>query len=124
MSVDGFEPDKVIVAMGTNWYNVESYDYEKNAREFYDRVSKVFAGIPVLVITPLWKGDVEDMERFLWCINIIKDACRQYEQFTVVDGFDLVPNVNDCFSDKVHPNAFGSISYTTNLVKVIKDIKF
>ena len=124
MSVDGFDPDKIIIAMGTNWYDSEIYDYEKNAREFYKKISEVFSGKPVLVITPLWRGNADKWERFLWCIDIIKDACRNYESFTVVDGFGLIPNTNDCFSDKIHPNAFGSIELANNLTKVIKEIKF
>ena len=124
MTIDGFVPDKIIVALGTNWYNETSYDYELNAREYYKRLCEVFAGIPVLVITPLWRGNVEDWERFLWCIDIIKDECKKHESIKVVDGFTLVPKVNDCFSDRVHPNAFGSLKLTDGLISAIKRLSF
>lgn len=124
MSVDGFEPDKIIVALGTNWYNNELYDYESYARAYYRKINEVFGKLPVLVITPLWRGNVENWERFMWCIDVINDECKKYDNFKVVNGFNLVPNVNDSFSDRVHPNAFGSISLTNNLVKAIKKLKF
>lgn len=124
MAVDGFTPDKIIVALGTNWYNVDSYDYEGSVIEFYKRLSRTFPNIPVLSVTPLWRGNVEDWERFCWCIDKIKEACSKYENIKLVDGFTLVPNVEDCFSDRVHPNSFGSLMYSTNLIKAIKRLKF
>lgn len=125
MNVDGFEPDKIIVALGTNWYDApDRYDYELNVTGFYKRLSEVFPNVPVLNITPLWRGNADDWDRFIWCINTIKDVCAKYENITVVDGFTLIPNTNDCFSDRIHPNAFGSIMLTTNLVKTIKKLNF
>ena len=124
MRVDGFEPDKIIVALGTNWYDSPEYDYEAAARGYYKKINEVFGKIPVLVITPLWRGNVENWERFMWCIGIINDECQKHDNFKVVNGFELVPNTNDSFSDKVHPNAFGSLMYTRNLVKAIKKLKF
>ena len=38
MKIDGFEPDKIIVALGTNWYDDSSYDYELNVSEFYKKL--------------------------------------------------------------------------------------
>ena len=124
MRVDGFEPDKIIVALGTNWYDSSEYDYEAAARGYYKKINEVFGNIPVLVITPLWRGNAEYWDRFLWCIDIINDECKKYDNFKVVNGFELVPNTNDSFSDKIHPNAFGSLMLTKNLVKAIKRLKF
>ena len=124
MRVEGFEPDKIIVALGTNWYDSENYDYELNARAYYKRLCQVFRNVPILVITPLWRGNADKWERFLWCIDIIKDECKNHECIKVVDGLTLIPNTNDCFSDKVHPNAFGSLMLTSNLINAIKKLKF
>lgn len=124
MAVDDFAPDKIIVALGTNSYNDDSYDYDSSVIEFYKRLSEVFPKVPVLSVTPLWRGNVEDWERFYWCIDKIKDECSKYENIKLVDGFTLVPNVEDCFSDKVHPNSFGSLMYSINLIKAIKKLKF
>jgi len=42
----------------------------------------------------------------------------------VIDGFTLVPNVDQCFSDGVHPNAYGSLCLADNLMAFMKKIKF
>ena len=124
MKIDGFEPDKIIVALGTNWYDDSSYDYELNVSEFYKKLTSVFPNIPILAITPIWRGDIDNWDRFIWCINKIKDTCAKYECIRLVDGFTLVPNVEECFSDKAHPNSFGSLMYSNNLIKTIKKLKF
>lgn len=124
MKIDDFEPDKIIVALGTNWYDDSSYDYELNVSEFYKKLTSVFPNIPILAITPIWRGDIDNWDRFIWCINKIKDTCAKYECIRLVDGFTLVPNVEECFSDKAHPNSFGSLMYSNNLIKAIKKLKF
>ena len=124
MKIDGFEPDKIIVALGTNWYDDSSYDYELNVSEFYEKLTSVFPNIPILAITPIWRGDIDNWDRFIWCINKIKDTCAKYECIRLVDGFTLVPNVEECFSDKAHPNCFGSLMYSSNLIKSIRKLKF
>ncbi|MBO5091531.1 MAG: SGNH/GDSL hydrolase family protein [Clostridia bacterium] len=124
MKIDGFEPDKIIVALGTNWYDDSSYDYELNVSEFYKKLTSVFPNIPILAITPIWRGDIDNWDRFIWCINKIKDTCAKYECIKLVYGFTLVPNVEECFSDKAHPNCFGSFMYSSNLIKAIKKLKF
>jgi hypothetical protein len=124
MKIDGFEPDKIIVALGTNWYDDSSYDYELNVSEFYKKLTSVFPNIPILAITPIWRSDIDNWDRFIWCINKIKDTCAKYECIRLVDGFTLVPNVEECFSDKAHPNCFGSLMYSSNLIKSIRKLKF
>ena len=43
-----------------------------------------------------------------------------YENVKVVDGFDLVPNVDECFADGVHPNAYGSVHLANNIKEILK----
>ena len=40
------------------------------------------------------------------------------------DGYTLVPNVEDCFCDKIHPNEYGSLLLAQNLYKIVKKVKF
>ena len=51
---NGFTPDKIIVARGTNRYDDSSYDYEHNVSEFYKRLISVFPNTPVSAITSIW----------------------------------------------------------------------
>lgn len=125
MKVDGFEPDKIIVFLGTNYYDcVETYDYEKAVIDFYCRLNQLYPTTPILSITPLWRNNDVDMERFLWCIGKIKETCIKYENILLADGFDLMPNVDECLADGVHPNAYGSEMLAQNLVKFMKENKF
>lgn len=129
MKLDGFEPDKIIVFLGTNYYDEAclhtcGYDYKRGVADFYKRLSELYPSTKILSITPLWRNNNVDMKRLKWCIDTIKEECYKYPNISVVDGFMLVPNVDECFSDKVHPNAYGSELLATNLYKFMKKIKF
>lgn len=129
MKVDGFEPDKIIVFLGTNYYEKDclercGYDYEKGVKDFYKRLNELYPSAPVLAVTPLWRNNGVNMQRLIWCIDKIKSVCSQYENVRVADGFELVPNVDECFSDGVHPNSYGSTLLCENLYRFIKEIKF
>ena len=66
---------------------------------------------------------MEEKTDILYIIKI-KDTCAKYDSIKLVDGFTLVPNVEECFSDRAHPNSFGSLMYSNNLIKAIKKLKF
>ncbi|MBO5313226.1 MAG: SGNH/GDSL hydrolase family protein [Clostridia bacterium] len=129
MKIDGFEPEKIIVFLGTNYYEEDcltkcNYDYKRAVEDFYVRITELYPQAPILSITPLWRNNDVDWDRFNWCIDTIKGVCEKYENVRVVDGLDLVPNVDECFSDKVHPNAYGSYLLCENLIKYMKEIGF
>ena len=124
MKIDGFAPDKIIVFLGTNYYDSLDYDYEGSVNEFYKTLTALYPNIPILAVTPLWRNNGVKWDRFYWCINAIKRVCEGYKSVRVVDGFSLVPNVDECLSDGVHPNAYGSTLLATNLYSYIKKIKF
>lgn len=126
MYVDGFEPDKIITFLGTNWYDApDQYDYEKATAEFYKRLTELYPNKQILAVSPIWRGNDDlDRERFMWCIGIVKRECAKYGNITSVDGFTLIPNVLDCYCDKVHPNEYGCLMLATNLHKEMKKIKF
>ena len=124
-----FVPDKIIVFLGTNYYHegcLEScgYDYAPAVVDFYKRLNELYPNTPILSITPLWRCNETVWTRFLWCIERIKEACAPYKNVTVVDGFTLIPNVAECFSDGIHPNAYGSELLAANLYRVMKENKF
>lgn len=123
--VDGFEPDKVITFLGTNWYNIDSYDYERSTVEFYKRLSELYKDKQILALSPLWRcDDGLDKERFDWCVEVSKREIQKYENITLVDGFTLMPNVEECFCDKLHPNEYGCLLLARSIYKEMKKIKF
>ena len=125
MRVDGFEPDRIMVFLGTNYYEpMESYDYKQAVEDFFVKLKELYKDIPILTVLPLWRNNNVDFERFEWCRETIRQACREHEGIYVVDGFELVPNIDECFVDKIHPNAYGCQLLAENLAKIMKDIKF
>ncbi|MBQ7760954.1 MAG: SGNH/GDSL hydrolase family protein [Clostridia bacterium] len=118
-TLDSFEPDKILVFLGTNYYDCYDYDYESATKEYFKRIKELYPNTPIYEVTPLWRNNDVDWDRFNWCIDTVKKAC--YENgITVIDGFDLVPNVDECFADGVHPNSIGAYLLGTRIANVIK----
>ena len=121
--MDNFTPDKIIVSMGTNQHR--SPDKKERIEKYFEALDKVYNGIPVLAITPIWRCNPgTDMDMLVETANIIKEVAAKYPNVKVVDGFTLVPNLRDYFCDELHPNALGGELYGNNLVKAIKALKF
>lgn len=120
--MEGYSPDKIIVALGTNQYRTESMEA---IEEYYERLSEVYGNTPVLCITPIWRGDLPDAEEVLaeFCQKI-KEICAKYSNITVIEGFSLVPHAFEYFVDNLHPNALGSEVYGRNLVLAMQEVRF
>ena len=124
MKMEGYQPDKIIVAMGTNQFG------DDNALEmvadYYETLIGIYGEeVPILCITPLWRGDVPDgiptLEKF--CEGI-KQELSKYKNITVVEGFKLVPHLEEYYLDNLHPNCLGTETYGRNLVEMIRKIGF
>ena len=112
-------PDKILVAFGTN--QILWNDITGNIEKFFERISKVYPNIPVLVISPIWRGDVVGASKILTIIkDYIFNVCENYPNITVVDGFTLVPHIEYYYHDKLHPNGLGMEVYGNNLAKFVK----
>jgi len=123
--IDNFTPDKIFVQVGTNCYDVLSFNYEERVIKFYKRLYEVYPKTPVMVMTPLWRGDgIVDYSRLKWCSDIIKRECAKYDNIVVVDGFDLIPHLSIFYSDNLHPNLLGCEYMASNIEKKMRTIKF
>ena len=122
MKMDGYTPDKIIVALGTNQFGCETM---KDVEEYYETLTGLYGETPVLCVTPLWRGDVPDgfptLQRF--CENVKKIAGK-YPNVKIVDGFTLVPHLPEYFRDNLHPNELGCEIYGRNLVEEIRKLGF
>ncbi|MBO4408615.1 MAG: SGNH/GDSL hydrolase family protein [Clostridiales bacterium] len=119
--IPGYTPDKIIIALGTNQFGTESM---KDIEEYYEVLTKRYAGIPTLCITPLWRGDVENGEPTLisFC-DKLKVIVSNYN-IACIDGFKLVPHLPEYFLDKLHPNPCGAEVYAGNLLEGMRKIGF
>lgn len=123
--VEDFEHDRVLIALGTNYYNdAHIYDYETETVAFFERLNELFYDKKVVVCTPVWRRDAVK-ERFEWCIDIIKRECAKYGNITVIDGLELIPHLDEFYMpDGVHPNTYGMLTMAENLNRRLVKIKF
>lgn len=122
IDMDGYRPDKIIVSMGTNQYGTESM---QDVEEYYEKLMEIYEDIPVLCITPIWRGDnPEGVDTLAEFCEKLKKICEHYSNITIVEGFKLVPHLSEYFLDDLHPNALGMELYGRNLVLAIQNINF
>lgn len=124
MKMEGYNPDKIIVALGTNQYGDENGP--QVVREYYETLIGIYGeDIPILVITPLWRGDnlegVPTLEKFS---ATIREIVGKYKNIKVVDGFKMVPHLEEYYLDNLHPNGLGTEVYGRNLVEEIRRLGF
>lgn len=120
--MNGYKPDKIIIAMGTNQYGSETM---QDVEDYYISLKEVYVDTPVLCVTPIWRGDhPENYDVFVRFCENIKKICAKYPNITVVDGLTLVPHLSEYYLDNLHPNLLGSEVYGRNLVEVIKKLGF
>ena len=123
MKMEGYQPDKIIVALGTNQYGDETME---RVEEYYETLTEIYGNeIPILCISPIWRGDQpEGYEKFVYFCENIKKIAGSYKNVTVVDGFTLVPHLKEYYLDNLHPNCLGTETYGRNLVEVIRKLGF
>lgn len=122
MKMDGYMPDKIIVALGTNQYGTETM---KDVEEYYEVLTDLYGNTPILCITPLWRGDnLEGVETLTKFCEKIKDIVKKYDCIKVVEGYKMVPHLSEYYLDNLHPNQLGAEIYGRNLVREIERIGF
>ena len=123
MKMDGYSPEKIIVALGTNQFGCETM---KDIEEYYEKLIDIYGDtIPVLCITPLWRGDVEDgFETLSAFCDKLKKIAGKYPNIKIAEGFNMVPHLPEYYLDKLHPNCLGAEIYGRNLVKEIERLGF
>ena len=123
MKMEGYTPDKIIVALGTNQYGDKTMTA---VEEYYETLIGIYGNdIPILCVTPLWRGDSEDgLPTLISYCEKIKKIALQYKNIKVIEGMKLVPHLPEYFLDNLHPNCLGCEVYAHNLVNEIKKINF
>ena len=123
---DGFEPDVITVAYGTNDWCVETSReaFEKNCSGFYRELTENYPKAKIFAISPIWRADnsIEtSVGKFEYVSEFIKSFAEGYSNITFIDGYRFVPQDTELFGDKyLHPNDEGFKYYAKNLIKEIK----
>lgn len=122
MKMNGYTPKKIIVSLGTNQYGTETMT---DVEEYYQVLTDIYKDIPILCITPIWRGDnPEEIDILTGFCEKIKDIVKKYTQITVVEGYRLVPHLSEYYLDDLHPNQLGAELYGRNLVREIEKLGF
>ena len=118
VEMDGYRPDKIIVALGTNQYGTETM---ADIEEYYEVITKLYKDIPILAITPLWRGDnMEGVPTLIKFCDNLKAILKKYDVVTMVEGWKMVPHLEEYYLDNLHPNQLGTEVYARNLVREIE----
>ena len=116
------KPDIITVAYGTNDWS------HKNTKEtffaqmngFYANLHALYPNVPVFAILPLWRRDrdrVTDIGTFDELRGYLTEAVKPYANFHLLDGYMMVPHLEEMFSDKyLHPNDMGFQCYAKSLI--------
>ena len=119
----GYEPDKIIVALGTNQYGTKTMT---DVEEYYEALINLYGNrIPILCISPLWRGDnPEGIPTLMRFCEKVKKIAGRYGNVQVIDGMTLVPHLSEYYLDNLHPNCLGAETYGRNLAEEIRKIGF
>jgi len=123
MKMNGYTPDKIIVALGTNQYGDGDM---KVVEEYYETLTAIYGNdIPILCITPIWRGDNPDgLPTLMRFCNEVGKIAGRYKNVKVVDGMRLVPHFPEYYLDNLHPNCLGCEIYGRNLAEEIAKVGF
>lgn len=123
---DSFVPDYITVAYGTNdWNHIDGETFKCRCKAFYSNLSKNYPDSKIFAITPIWRKDHNEYRIFGSFDTVdkyVRESVEQFENITVISGFDFVPKDEKYFTDlKLHPNDDGFEYYEKNLYDKIKE---
>ena len=124
---DGFLPDYITVAYGTNDWSVSDEEtLADNSRRFYKTLSETYPDGKIFAITPIWRKDLQEYRPFglfKRVAEVIEEAVAQLPNVTAISGFDFVPQDEALFADlRLHPNDAGFAHYAQNLCQKMEKI--
>ena len=109
------------VAYGTNDWSHENREFlEDRSTRFFDLLSRSYPDTPICALLPIWRHDwmrVTDVGTFEEGHAIVRAAAERHPHITIVNGWELLPHLESCVSDGLHPNDFGFQFMARNLLK-------
>ena len=124
---EDFTPDYISVAYGTNdWKSKPRQRFIDHTRMFYEELSKHYPGVPVFVLTPIWRADRDEetgFGAFDDVEKIIRENAAAFPQIHVIRGYDLIPHDTSLFVEaRLHPTTEGFVHYGKNLIEQVKKL--
>ena len=120
----GFEPDIITVALGCNDWGIPKKQLELNVSNYIERLISIYKCRNIHLILPTWRSDFEEQNAemtFAEHREVIREVAARYSFINIIDGYNLVPHLEDYFGDpsdlNVHPNDEGFLRYAFALTK-------
>lgn len=119
-------PEYITVAYGTNdWSKCTRKEFVENCRGFYTALSKNYPDAQIFAITPIWRKNYQEEKVFGLFEDVekeIRDAVKEFDNVTVISGFDFVPKDEKYYGDlRLHPNDTGFDFYFKNLSAMVME---
>ncbi|MBQ9760052.1 MAG: SGNH/GDSL hydrolase family protein [Clostridia bacterium] len=115
-----FDPDTVIVSLGTNDFATYKTidEMRQHVTAHLDLIAEAYKDTKVFAISPIWRADTEGR-----AIGSFEDVRRmlieEIEKHGLIhiDGLSLVPHAAEFMADqRLHPNDLGFSLYAENLI--------
>ena len=122
--------DFVTVAYGTNDFGHEEAGEElfaKNMPAFFRKAAAEFSSVPVFVILPLWRKDLEKRYNSVGSFESVRkriaEEAGKYPNFRIIDTWEFIPHKAKFFADGVlHPKDKGMDCYAEKLAEAVKGL--
>lgn len=106
-------PKLITVAYGTNdWTTIPDLNtIRDNVRQYFEKLIQLFPDTPIIVITPIWRGDMDVLQSsgsLEDVIKVIEEETTGYENITIIDGLEISSHKTEDYADGfLHPNKEG-----------------
>ncbi len=111
----GAPPAMITVAYGTNdWARKPTARaIQQDAARYLDKLAWYFPGVPIYVVSPLWRADVDDEVPsgvpLRWVGSMLRECCDEHERMFYVEGYDAIPENDLMLADgRLHPGPVDS----------------
>ena len=122
-----FDPDTVILALGTNDFShyKEKEEMRAQVAAFLSLAAKEYAKKRILVLSPIWRSDQEKtLGSFEEARSIVIEEAKRLG-LCHIDGLSLVPHMPEMMKDGyLHPNDLGFSLFSENLIKAMLKLGF
>lgn len=119
--LDEFDPELILIALGTNDVLKNPKVEEKFAEieKYLEKIKKVYEGKEVVIITPIPIINEEFKENYEKIQVKLKELGLK-NNFRVIDGENLIIRSKDYYFDQeIHPNELGFTTMALNLINTI-----
>lgn len=119
------KPKLITVAYGTNdWTTMPNIETIRvNVRDYFKRLCELFINIPIIVITPIWRGNMDVLQpsgSLEDVTKVIEDETSGYKNITIIDGQEISSHKTEDYADGwLHPNKEGFAVMAKGIIEKI-----